>query len=340
MRSYFPVGTAGPSDRLQKRVVDKYIEIVSKSINPAETRGFSLALGVLPRKLLAPSSEVQSSVIDCLCNAARCDAKVGDEGDAETRRNAITALGRICNEVGIRSSHFSYPVAPLSHKQINQVFEALLLALDDYNIDRRGDVGSWSRIAAMSGIESLSYAVAKASQLHVDVASPDENPRDDQEDKENDALTSFVNVPHFSQELCIRIFGSLLKQLSEKLDAVRSHAGSCLERMLTNESPYIPHIPKKTVLCRALHLVQPRKMTNWSNGNETFKMVMAVADIDEFFYYVISGMVISIGGLGESVAKPAEEALLAWVKADGDENHAAPQRASRLADGMCQSLCH
>jgi hypothetical protein len=188
----------------------------------------------------------------------------------------------------------------------------------------------------MSGLESLSYAVIKANQLHEDVGSPNGNPRDDQEDKENDASTSSVDVPHFSQELCIRILGSLLKQLSEKLDAVRSHAGSCLERILTNESPSIPHIPKKSLLCKALHLVEPRKATNWANGNETFKMVMAVADIDEFFYYVISGMVISVGGLGESVAKPAEEALLAWVKADAD---AAPRRANRLADGMCHSPC-
>ena len=92
MRTYFPVRGGGPSDRLQKRVVDNYVNIVNSSINPAETRGFALALGSLPSKLLAPSITVLSSVIDCLINAARHDSRIGKEADAETRRNAVLSL--------------------------------------------------------------------------------------------------------------------------------------------------------------------------------------------------------------------------------------------------------
>ena len=56
MNSYFPVGPKGPTDRLQKRVVDKYVKQVRTSINPAVTRGFALALGFLFEKFVVYSS--------------------------------------------------------------------------------------------------------------------------------------------------------------------------------------------------------------------------------------------------------------------------------------------
>lgn len=341
MRSYFPVGARGPSERLQKRVVDYYIQIVSTSINPAETRGFALALGVLPRKLVAPSSPVLSSVLDCLTGAACNDAKVGDESDAETRRNAIVALERICTEVGIGEDRFSSdpkilsPIVGLDGKQVAQVFESFLSSLDDYNIDRRGDVGSWSRKAAMSGLECLTYA---AANMTGGAQAPTRTKLQDNEaingdtgDKENTGPHSDANgnYPYFSESLCIRIFGSLLKQLSEKLDLVRNHAGGCLERLLLSQSPSIPHIPQKKVLLHSLGLL-PRKHTNWANGHETYSLVMAAACVDEFCYPIIAGMVVSVGGLGESVAKPAEEALLAWVR--DPSAHSTTLRVQLLAD--------
>ena len=65
MRTYFPVGANGPSGRLQKRVIDKYVSIVDTEDNPAATRGYSLALGRLPKKLLAPNPQVLNVVLRC-----------------------------------------------------------------------------------------------------------------------------------------------------------------------------------------------------------------------------------------------------------------------------------
>ena len=45
--------------------------------------------------------------------------------------------------------------------------------------------------------------------------------------KESHAVNSFFNV-----ELCTNVIGALLKQLSEKLNAVRLQAGQCLEKLL------------------------------------------------------------------------------------------------------------
>lgn len=295
-------------------MVDKYVDIVSVSVNPAETRGFALALGSLPSKLLAPSLSVLSSVLDCLCDAARYDSRVGKDADAETRRNAVLSLARVCETVGAGSVDENssgaplYPAVTLTPQMVGKVYESFLLALEDYNVDRRGDVGSWSRVAAMSGLEHLTYAV---------VAS--------------DGCAS----TRFNESMCVRVFGGLLKQFSEKLDSVRSHAGGCLSRMLTCTSPAISVVPGKDALIDSLQLNPlaggSLKSTNWANPVITYRLAMASADVDEFFSYVLSGIIISVGGLGESVSQYSEDALLVWIREKPPVG--APDRPTRVANG-------
>jgi hypothetical protein len=184
LENYFPVGCNGPSVRLQTRVMGKYISKVQTEDNPAATRGFSLALGHLPAKLLAPSCEVLDSVLTCLCNASKKDCLVG--GDAETRRNSIVSLVSVCTTVGIYNGEVSaadgvaFPIYRLRKSETDRVFASLLTAMEDYNFDRRGDVGSWSRIAAMDGLEALVKLAIESSStfphsLGKDLKSPPED---------------------------------------------------------------------------------------------------------------------------------------------------------------------
>lgn len=291
MISYFPVSENGPSERLQRRVVDKYTDLVLTSDHPGETRGYALGLGALPSKLLAPSCDILSKVIDCLCSAARFDTCVGDERDAETRRNALMSLTSVCETVTIQEViNTCPPCVGLSKAQTKQVFECFLLALSDYNMDRRGDVGSWSRLAAMDGLERLTFAAITAN----DVLGPG----------------------YFDGQLCVQIIGGLLKQAAEKIDSVRAHAGGCLTRLLVIDSPLLSFLPSQYDLFNALELNQGG--VNWASAQSTYRLVMKAACIDEFFYYVISGMVISVGGLSESVTRCSEDALLSWTRNSND----------------------
>jgi hypothetical protein len=327
MRNNFPVRGNGPSDRLHKRVIHKYVNIVSTSINSAETRGFALALGSLPDKLLAPSFTVLSSVLDCLITAARYDTKVSEETDAETRRNAVLSLTQICGtvDIGRVSNDSVYPTVAMTSKMVGNIFEAFLLSLEDYNIDRRGDVGSWSRVAAMSGLESLTYAAVSSLTY-----------------ESNGGASISSDRPWFDQSMCVRVIGGLLKQFSEKLDSVRSHAGACLCRMLTNASPAIPFVPQKYHLLESLQLTPQAdgslKTTNWANAAVTYRMAMAAGDIHEFFPFIVSGMIISVGGLGESVTKSSQEALLSWVHTG--QRIGPDSRAALLADGKLKKRAH
>lgn len=297
MHSYFPVSSKGPTQRLQSRVVDKYVKEVRTSINPAVTRGFSLALGYLPSKLLAPSSKVLDTCLAPLCRASRPDAKVGNDKDAETRRNALVSLARICKTVGVepRPINSDECIVGLTQKQVGHVFAAFFRSLNDYNMERRGDVGSMSRIVAMQGLETLALVTTKDQAVANDC---------------------------FTEETCIHIVGGLLKQLAEKLDSIRSEAGNCLVRILTQSNPPIPHIPHKDLLIRALKIESVDRMygysTNWADASVTFPIVIQAIEIVEFFEFVVSGLVISVGCLTQSVAKHASAVLLQWIKESKD----------------------
>jgi hypothetical protein len=131
--------------------------------------------------------------------------------------------------------------------------------------------------------------------------------------------------------------GGLLKQLAEKLDAVRSEAGSCLLRILTQSNPLIPHIPQKDRLLDALKPISggdaDDRSINWADASVTFPMVVKALEIAEFFDYIVSGLVISVGSLTQSVAKHASAVLLQWVKDSQDTD------IDRLGKGKFHETC-
>lgn len=47
---------------------------------------------------------------------------------------------------------------------VEGVLETLLAAAEDYSVDKRGDVGSWCRVDALTGMERLLRLAARASR--------------------------------------------------------------------------------------------------------------------------------------------------------------------------------
>ena len=92
LNMYFPVGEEAPTDRLCTRVLEKFLQMVSKSRNPAATRGYVLSVRYLPDHLLTSTRLSLDKSIKIVSNPK---AKVDSEGDAETQWNAITSISRI-----------------------------------------------------------------------------------------------------------------------------------------------------------------------------------------------------------------------------------------------------
>lgn len=100
------------------------------------TRGFNMAFGQLSSTLLR---QLNVELIDTLLQ--NCVPKGKENDDAETRREAIKSLVSVVRTLEIANTDRS---------QLFAIVEVLYKALDDYAVDRRGDVGSWVREESMA----------------------------------------------------------------------------------------------------------------------------------------------------------------------------------------------
>lgn len=279
LTTYFPVGPNGPTERLQSRVVNKFVKIASTSDNPAATRGYTLALGYLPPKLLAPTSYTLTKVVHCLQKLADPKAKVGGEGDAETRRNSLASIGRIVDIIGFGNPLSSQSLVCFRAELVDVVLDTYLDALSDYNTDRRGDVGSWCRMEAMS------CATKTLKKL---------------------ASCQATMIP--TQKTYGIVCGAL-RQIAEKLDSVRIHCSKCLEELLLHFNLAISQ--------RDAILKSPIRSTlnqHWSQAIRSYPEIVKLAKFPEYTQCVVFGLASSIGGVGVTQSKASWEALLQWIR--------------------------
>jgi len=145
-----------------------------------------------------------------------------------------------------------------------------------------------------------------------------------------------IETSAFNQEVCLQIMNSILKQLSEKLDAVRTVAGSCLEWFLT-AVPSVPYILRRDSLKSVLqstYLLGGSQDINWAVPSHTFPLVIQLLSVECYHYAILSGLVVSIGGLTESVVKSSSAVFLEWVDSMTRGNVLAP--ICMLADSLLQ----
>ena len=116
---YFPVGEEGPTDRLCTRGLEKFLQMVSKSRNPAATRGYVLAVS-LPDHLLTSTSLSLDKSIKVVSNPK---AKVDSEGDAETWQNAMTSISRIVDAIPDIDRELKAQLAPHVQHHGGAVFD-------------------------------------------------------------------------------------------------------------------------------------------------------------------------------------------------------------------------
>jgi hypothetical protein len=163
--SYFPVGaSAGPSERLQALTVQKYINGVATDMNIAVVRGYTLALGVLPPKLLNKPEGRLKEVMFTLETVMSPDHSIAGEPDAEIRRNAVESIAELGERL-VPAGCFSMikdETCSTNEVPIGYVLRLLLGACKDYSIDKRGDTGSWSRVVGMKGLERFVLAVLRS----------------------------------------------------------------------------------------------------------------------------------------------------------------------------------
>lgn len=238
--------------------------------------GFSLALGALPGFLLKGRLQ---QVLEGL--AAVTHISPQDVSFAEARQDALKAISRICQAVGVCAQ--GKPDEIVCEGNVALVYDTLLACMQDYTTDSRGDVGACVRKAAMTSLMELTLLLAR---------------------KEPGLLDAGV----IEQVMCC-----VAQQASEKIDRFRAHAASVFMTLLHPEGPPVPHVPHREELAKLF----PREeiaSVNWAAPSQAFPRITRLLGLPVYRYHVLQGLVVSVGGLTASTVRFSTQSLFAFME--------------------------
>ena len=232
--------------------------------NEQHRKGFSLALGSLDTALLQGRHD---EVIENLIQCTRFSE--GTEKWAESRRDAVKAL----TNVGTKLSD------QLSTELIHHIYDCLMISLEDYTLDRRGDVGAWVREAALAGLEQFTLKLLNTSPQRIPAS------------------------------IVAQFMPCLAQQAVEKIDRTRGVAGRIFYIMLhakSAEGAGIPGIRNREVL----ETIFPADGdVKWAVESETFPLFVKLLKLKDYSERVLLGLVVSVGGLTERLVKNSSQSL-------------------------------
>lgn len=200
-RAYFSKNKPASADedtfKWMVKEIQKLFTPSGEDENLAATRGYNMGFGSLSFDLL---EELNVELIDTLMR--NCVSKGREQDDAETRKQTVKSLMAVLERLTLSKVDIS---------QFVDVIETLFKAMNDYAVDRRGDVGSWVRDQAMQALTRLVALVLEPTMI--------------EEHKHARKALAIDENPAFLE----RYVGALLQQLMEKIDAVREVAGRQLQ---------------------------------------------------------------------------------------------------------------
>ncbi|KAM1026785.1 hypothetical protein ACFX2A_040629 [Malus domestica] len=322
VQAYLVAGSVGGTGD----ITSKYLDLLSDP-NVAIRRGSALALGVLPCELFAHRWK---DVLLKLCNSCLIEDNP-DDRDAEARVNAVKGLVSVC-EALTREKEQSGIDAVEGDMSLfilikDEIMMTLLKALDDYSVDNRGDVGSWVREAAMNGLERCTYILCKRDSVgltgrsgRVDSALELQN---------SDDINQLQSL--YDANLATSIVAEISKQAVEKMDKLREAAAKVLQRILYNEIAYVPHIPHRKKLEK---IVPNGADLKWGVPTFSYPRFVQLLQFGCYSRSVLSGLVISIGGLQDFLRKASLTALLEYLQVVESEDQNERSRQYMLSTDM------
>ncbi|GFP94995.1 tubulin-folding cofactor d [Phtheirospermum japonicum] len=294
LKHYIPAYLVSMENKGFNEIMSRYLEQLTDP-NVAARRGSALALGVLPFEFLAKEWK---SVLTKLCFSCEIEENP-DDRDAEARVNAVKGLVSVCETLTEADNFSGEDGIALFNFIRNEVMCSLFKALDDYSTDNRGDVGSWVREAAMDGLERCAYILCKQFE-------------------KTDGPSGNQISPYFDASLADELVGGIVKQAVEKMDKIRESAAMILQRILYNKTTFVPNISYRHILEQ---IVPDEADFKWGVPTVSYPRFVQLLRVGCYSKYVVSGLVISIGGLQESLAKASLSALLDYLQGTVTKGH-------------------
>jgi hypothetical protein len=235
----------------------------------ASCRGSIAALALLPLSVM--SSELLSRVVLAVCDAAKGVVSDSEVVDIETRSIACEALPAL-----VESGALVRDAA-----LVQTVISALHVSLNDYSVDKRGDIGSLVREASMSAFLSVLTRILRDSANFAD------------------------QLRGTLSNACIT---SIFRQCFEKIDRVRAHAGAVSAKLCA-----LCYVQQMFPICCK---VISSQLIDWINAAAAFSSAVDMLSEESVRQSLCEGIVVSCGGVGESVARGGWNALKTWLMAN------------------------
>ncbi|KXS12028.1 ARM repeat-containing protein [Gonapodya prolifera JEL478] len=271
------------------RRVDKLMEGIQPISEKFARRGYALALGALPAVIVLRTGV--SRVVQALVESAkfRVDKR---SNDAESKRNSIVALVQVVETLDAKTVS-----EDLSAETVVTVVGALVDGLSDFSTDQRGDVGSWIREACMRGVRSVVRIAWRKEREGLEIGHPPKS--------------------YLPREIFRNLIAGVLGQSVERIDRLRQTAGDSFTDLLWsgvgrggNES--FAQLYGLDLLEQAC----PKTATiAWASPSDVFFRMVPLIVIPQYRTELLTGLIVSAGGLTESLVRHSNTCLLDFVAA-------------------------
>ncbi|XP_006608660.1 tubulin-specific chaperone D [Apis dorsata] len=252
-------------------VINRYLDNL-QSNNQLVRIGFAQAIGYFPLFIIC---ERVKDIIEALIKCTKISESTLKW--AESRKEAIHALIMICQTLGIKE-------ADKWCIYIHDLYDCYLLALKEYTIDSRGDIGAWVREAAMTGLHILTNLISQAK------------------------LFSMLN-----ENLMANIIGGIAQQAVERIDGIRAQAGVVFSALIHND-PSLPNIPYHAELKTIFPYDECKENIEWRMESATFPRFIKMLSYPPYTMSLLRGIIFSVGGLSESLVKYSSVSLFSYLQ--------------------------
>ena len=239
------------------------------------------------------------------------------EDDPDLRNFAVKGLRRLLNRLEPQA---------FNKERIDIILSRIIAIMDDYSVDRRGDIGSLVRETGMYTLLDLIKTYTSADLKTKEVYNP------------------------LTPEVLTQIIGLLLQQLVEKIDRMRLIAGHILQIIFDRYVDSLPEFPNKQELTSIFCNKSLRELVKkdqeriehkfdvslvdttfldyhdneelvyfWDLPQCVFPLIVPLIRHEAYSLYILRGLCLSLGGITLSTSDNSIKAIDEYIsKYEGD----------------------
>ncbi|KAL7636571.1 UNVERIFIED_CONTAM: hypothetical protein RMT77_013348 [Armadillidium vulgare] len=255
----------------RKSLLNKYVHGLNCG-RETQCLGYAALLGKMPSHILNGSVDV---VIEALIEVTKITPLT--EKWALTRKQSIDSLLQIVNKIDILPDGVESKF--INNSNLKKVYGALLNSLEDYTMDRRGDIGAWVRESSMQALQSV-------TKIYIEKCCDED-------------------LPVLDESIVKEMMTKICQQSVERIDRTRKLAGLTFQSLLYSKLPNIPNVE----VVRNTFPEDWCKNCNWASESTTYVKFVALLDLPAYRPRILLGLAYSLGGVSANLSRYTLEAV-------------------------------